>query len=207
MERMPSGERREAVLEQAGILFGLHGFAGTSTEQIAAASGITQSYVVRLFGSKENLVTLVLERSIGTVLDRFRSIIETGHDLDTFTRAKRLGDAYIELIQSPGTLRALLQAFMSGADPTVGPIAREGFLSMFRLLRDDAGFSPEQTVMFIANGMIINSAFALDLPAHAADSPDINQMLKHIIPGSGTWILHDDTATTPSGETDRPDSP
>ncbi len=50
--RQTADERRTAVLAAAISEFALNGFAGTSTEAIAARAGISQPYLFRLFGTK-----------------------------------------------------------------------------------------------------------------------------------------------------------
>ncbi|MGB3330127.1 MAG: helix-turn-helix domain-containing protein, partial [Thermomicrobiales bacterium] len=53
--RRTAEERREDVLEAALVEFATFGYHGGSTERIAAAAGISQPYVLRLFGSKKAL--------------------------------------------------------------------------------------------------------------------------------------------------------
>ena len=50
--RMKAGERREAVLAAAVAEFAARGLAGTSTEDVARAAGISQPYLFRLFPTK-----------------------------------------------------------------------------------------------------------------------------------------------------------
>ncbi|MBB5786445.1 hypothetical protein [Jiangella mangrovi] len=50
-----------------------------------------------------------------------------------------------------------------GSDAAIGPVGREGFLTIYRLLRDDAGLSPDEATRFLAEGMLINTVLALQL--------------------------------------------
>lgn len=54
--------RRESILRGAAAAFAERGYAGTSMEDVAAASGITKLIVYRHFASKEELYDAVLER-------------------------------------------------------------------------------------------------------------------------------------------------
>lgn len=172
-ERIPSAERREQILAAASLVFGERGYFGATTDQIAKAAGISQPYVVRMFGSKENLFVEVLDRSLEKLLSAFTSGVaewkadgspagdsETPHQ----ELARRLGLAYVDLIEDRGLLLSLMQAFSMGHDAVVGAKAREGFLTIYRLIRDEAGFSPEETRTFLAEGMLLNTLLGLRLP-------------------------------------------
>src|SRR5215510_4974755 len=56
-------KRQAAILEGAAKAFALKGFAGTSMEEVALASGITKLIVYRHFASKEELYRAVLDRT------------------------------------------------------------------------------------------------------------------------------------------------
>ena len=53
--------RRAAILETAASAFAHSGYAATSMEEVAAASGVTKLIVYRHFGTKEALYRAVLE--------------------------------------------------------------------------------------------------------------------------------------------------
>jgi len=54
-------KRRREVLEAAADIFGQYGYAGGSLRQIAEQVGVTPTALLRLFGTKENLLIAVLE--------------------------------------------------------------------------------------------------------------------------------------------------
>ena len=60
--RMRSEERRALVLESATHVFGERGYHGATTDAVARAAGVSQPYVVRMFGSKEALFLRVFDR-------------------------------------------------------------------------------------------------------------------------------------------------
>lgn len=185
-ERIPSAERREQILEAASRVFGERGYFGATTDQIAKAAGISQPYVVRMFGGKENLFVGVLSRSLDRLLVAFTRTLEewkadgspaaptvpSATDGTPVAGAqgahgeigRRLGLAYVNLIEDRGLLLSLMQAFSMGQDPTIGAKARDGFLAIYRLLRDEAGFAPEEVRSFLAEGMLLNTLLGLRLP-------------------------------------------
>ncbi len=73
--RMRSEDRRELILEAATAVFGDHGYEGATTDQVAKAAGVSQPYVVRMFGSKEQLFLEVLHRALERLLAVFRAAI------------------------------------------------------------------------------------------------------------------------------------
>src|SRR5690348_2831255 len=139
-ERIPSAERREQILEAASRVFGERGYFGATTDQIAKAAGISQPYVVRMFGGKENLFVGVLTRSLERLLVAFTETIAqwkaegSPASADpasgiTMTGAhgeigRRLGLAYVNLIEDRGLLLSLMQAFSMGQDASIGGKAR-----------------------------------------------------------------------------------
>lgn len=165
-DRIPSGERREQILAAASLVFGERGYFGATTDQIAKAAGISQPYVVRMFGSKENLFVEVLARALDKLLVTFNATIDgwkaDGSPADQIGRL--LGTAYVNLIEDRGILLSLMQAFSMGHDPVIGAQARKGFIAIYTLLRDDARFEPERVRTFLAEGMLLNTLLGLRLP-------------------------------------------
>lgn len=177
--RIPADQRREQILAVASELFGERGYAGTTTDQVAKAAGISQPYVVRMFGTKEQLFLEALERARDALMVTFRRVLaEPG---DGRSLEVRLGSEYIDLVADRGILRILMHAFLSGSDPVVGPAARTGFLDIFRFLTDEAGFTTEQCVEFLSRGMLYNTILALELPSlvggEGADSAESLDLL------------------------------
>jgi AcrR family transcriptional regulator len=58
--RMSGDERREQILRAAVELFSRKGFAGTTTKEIANASGVSEAMVFRHFASKDELYAAIL---------------------------------------------------------------------------------------------------------------------------------------------------
>jgi len=64
-------ERQAAILQGAATAFVTKGFAGTSMEEVAAASGITKEIVYRHFESKEALYRAVLDGAAQSMRQEF----------------------------------------------------------------------------------------------------------------------------------------
>jgi TetR/AcrR family transcriptional regulator len=74
---------------------------------------------------------------------------------------RRIGVAYVGLAAHRGLLLSLMHAFVQGSDPGIGPVAREGFLRVYRFLRDEAGFTVDESRNFLSGGMLINTMIGL----------------------------------------------
>ncbi|PZF79297.1 TetR/AcrR family transcriptional regulator [Jiangella anatolica] len=177
-QRLPAAERRESILAAATVVFGERGYAGATTDQIAIAAGISQAYVVRTFGSKETLFVEVARRAVGRIEAAFRAAIAAD---DGRPVAQRLGAAYIDLVADRGILLSLLHLFSLGSDTAIGRTGREGFLTIYRLVRDEAGLAPDEASHFLAEGMLINTVLALRL--QDADEPDAVELVTHACGG------------------------
>ena len=167
-DRISSDERRAQILEAAVGVFGRYGYSAATTDRVARAAGISQPYVVRLFGTKEQLFIETLRHTLALLLHAFRAAIDEPAT-DGRSVEARLGSAYVELVEDRGVLLTLLHGFMMGTDPVIGPVARDGFMQVYLMLRDEAGFSPEEARRFLADGMLINTLLASGLGLQVSD--------------------------------------
>src|SRR3954470_22429939 len=114
--RMSGDQRRDQILGAALHVFAEGGYTGTSTDQVARAAGVSQPYVVRLFGSKAELFSQVYAHASQRVLDTL-SAVPAGPDAK-----EQMGQAYVELVQDRDLLMVTMHGFVAGADPAVGEI-------------------------------------------------------------------------------------
>ncbi|MGN6302931.1 MAG: TetR/AcrR family transcriptional regulator [Angustibacter sp.] len=168
--RMSSDERREQILEAALTVFAHGGFTGTSTDQVARAAGVSQPYVVRLFGSKAELFAQVYAHASQRVLDALTAV-PAGPDAGA-----QMGQAYVDLLQDRDLLMVLMHGFVAGADPEIGTIARHTLGEAFRLFRERTGGSEDEARVFVAHGMLINVLVASQAPQHVGDDPDVDAL-------------------------------
>lgn len=75
---LPRAARQESILRGAARAFARGGYAGTSMEDIAAASGITKLIVYRHFASKEELYRAVLQRVFDRLAEEFVTLYSRG---------------------------------------------------------------------------------------------------------------------------------
>jgi TetR/AcrR family transcriptional regulator len=86
---VPRDERRGQILDAAATLFSQRGFAGTTTRQIAAAVGTSETVLFRHFPTKESLYTAILEQwtssaDVDRWLDELRVLADRRDDEGLF---------------------------------------------------------------------------------------------------------------------------
>ncbi len=177
-ERRGSETRREQILASATAVFGERGLAGGTTDAVAHGAGVSQAYVVRMFGSKQELFVAVTERACARVMETFREAIAAFPEGAPIpARLDVLGRAYVGLISDRGILLTLMHAFALGHDPRIGPIIRERYLEIYRIARDEAGLGPEQAGHFLATGMLINTGMGMRMFDIADSDADARELL------------------------------
>ena len=177
---MKSEDRRLLILDAALAVFGDFGYVGATTDQVARAAGVSQPYVVRMFGSKERLFLETLELAVVRLRAVFRAAIA---DTDNpATLQERVGRAYVGLVSDRGLLLTMMHAFVLGSDPVIGRASRNCFLGVYQLLRDEAGFSPEEAHGFLAQGMLINTLVGVRMSDDFESSPVARELLSTALP-------------------------
>jgi len=161
-QRMPAAERRELVLNAAVAEFGVHGLAGTSTEDVARRAGISQPYLFRLFPTKKALFLALVDRCYRRVADTF---IEAAGDRTGEEALEALGAASQRLLDDRILLLLQMQAYAACEDPEIRAATRAGFKRLWELVERLTGLPFQTVVDFFAVGMLMNVAAAMDLPS------------------------------------------
>lgn len=174
--RMRSDERRDQILAAARTVFAQGGYQAT-TDQVARAAGVSQPYVVRLFGSKRELFLAVYRDVTDAILGAFRPI-PAGPDAGT-----QMGAAYVRLLNDRDLLRILMQGFLAEADEEVGRLARHTLGEVYRMFLERTGGTPDDGRTFVATGMLINVLLAVDAPAHRGQEEGMDALLACVIEG------------------------
>jgi AcrR family transcriptional regulator len=164
--RMTAEDRRELVLAAATRAFARSGYAGTSTDAVAREAGVSQPYVVRLFGTKLDLFLEVFERSVGRIRDAFAAVLEEGaFDPDSEDDRARMGLAYTELLRDRDFLQVMMHGFSAGEVPEIAAAARRCMSEVFATIKR-TGWDDEQARDFVAYGMLLNVMLSMHAPEH-----------------------------------------
>lgn len=170
-------------------VFGARGYVGTTTDEIARAAGVSQPYVVRLFGSKETLFLAALQDALDRLLAAFRAVDLTGDADDMREAGQQMGQAYLGLLSVRGLHQILSHAFLLGAHPVIGPVARAGFAEVWRYIRIEAGFPAEHAERFLASGMLINTMIGLRITEEYGADAGMTELLNECFPSSIAFVL------------------
>jgi AcrR family transcriptional regulator len=167
--RMPAEQRQQQILEAAVTAFAEHGYAGATTDQIARLSGVSQPYVVRIFGGKHALYIAAHTHVIDRIDAAFRTAAEQRDD--SVSPLDALRQAYIGLIPDRNLLRMMQHGFTMAADPQLGATVRDCLVRIYRLVRELSGATPQEARDFVASGLLINTLVTVELPQAAANDP------------------------------------
>ena len=96
---------RTAITAAARELFGEHGYAATSTEEIVAAAGVTKGALYHHFGGKQELFRVVLEQVLLEVSD---SVVAIFNQPDPWRDLVEGCTAWIDAHRDPDVRRIVL---------------------------------------------------------------------------------------------------
>jgi len=160
-ERKSKEERREEILDAALAVFAEHGLDGSSTEDVARRAGISQPYVFRLFGTKKDLFTAVINRCFRRTLERFQHAAEGKRGEDAL---HAIGEAYGELLASDRIyLRSQMQAYAACDDPQICAVVQNGYGDLVTYVERVSGADPATISAFFAKGMLMNVLSSMHL--------------------------------------------
>jgi AcrR family transcriptional regulator len=185
-ERMSGPERRSQVLRIAAAEFADHGLHGASTEAIAREAGITQAYVFRMFGTKKALFLELVSAAFDRFSDGMAQAAAGARGLDALAL---MGAQYYELLADRTTLLLQLQGFAACGDNEVRGLVRARLARMWDTVADASGLDPVTVKSFLAFGMLLNSAAALDVDE--LDEPWATGVRTRIHPGLFEHISED----------------
>lgn len=163
--RSTAEERRDEVVAAAIEVFAVHGFAAASTEAIAARVGVSQPYLFRLFGTKQQLFLAAVKRTDERIAQAFADAARTSDSREPMALLQAMGLAYHALLADRSLLRVQLHAFAlaAGDEPTVTRFVRDEYAALISLVADLSGLSERELRPFFAEGMLIDVAAALNL--------------------------------------------
>lgn len=175
--RMSAEARRELVLAAATKAFARGGFHGTSTDAVAKEAGVSQPYVVRMFGSKANLFREVFAHAVGRIMNAFEPALDrVAEDPENEELWAQMGAAYTELLADRDLLLVMMHGFAAGSMPEISAQARDWMSKIYTQIRTRTGCTPEHARTFIASGMLLNTLLAMEAPQNAADDPALAEL-------------------------------
>jgi AcrR family transcriptional regulator len=164
--RHTAEQRRTEITAAAAIEFARRGLEGATTDRIAERAGVSQPYVVRLFGTKKALFLSVANRAFERIAEAYRAAaVGDGPE----ERLENMGAAYVALLSDRDELALQLQLYAAAYDPEIRTCVATRFAQLHELCGELSGADPDRLRAFIAHGMLCNVAAALDMPQIAWD--------------------------------------
>ncbi|MGN6253268.1 MAG: TetR/AcrR family transcriptional regulator [Marmoricola sp.] len=169
--RLSAEERRSLVLAAATRAFARSGYAGTSTDAIAKEAGVSQPYVVRIFGTKLELFLDVLDDACERIRTTFEGVLASpGFDAENEADRARLGDSYVDLVlHERDVLLVLMHGFAAGDSDEIAARARAGFGRIWATITS-SGCTEEEARAFIAQGMLLNVLLSMRAHEHPTEA-------------------------------------
>ncbi|MEU8239585.1 helix-turn-helix domain-containing protein [Actinoplanes missouriensis] len=147
--RLTAQDRHAQLVAAALQAFAQGGYAGTTTDQVARIAGVSQPYVIRLFGSKQELFLATLRYAGDRIEATWRAAAEKDPTLHG------LGHAYKQLLEERELLVVLLHGYGAAAEPAIGDAVRACYGNLYTVVRELTGASPDEMRDFFAMGMLI----------------------------------------------------
>jgi AcrR family transcriptional regulator len=159
--RSTAEERRRQLIEAAVPAFAAKGLHGTAVSEVTERVGVTQPYAFSLFGTKKGLFLAALAHMHDHIETTFRAAAE-GREGEAAREA--MGDAYIALLEDRDWLLLQLHGYAACSDDEVRACMRDRWTRLTELVHELTGDDDVQVHEFLAQGMLLNTAAALDLP-------------------------------------------
>jgi AcrR family transcriptional regulator len=135
-----SNNRRELVLDAAAALFVKNGFNGTSTRDIAKATGMLPGSLYYHFTSKEDLLVAVFEEGVKRISNKVDSALATAQP-DPWKRLQAACEAHLSMLLGGSNYASVvikvLPSDVPGAEDTLVTLRRDyetRFITLFEAL-------------------------------------------------------------------------
>lgn len=165
---MSAEERRESVIRAAISEFAQRGYYGTSTEAIARRVGVSQPYLFRLFPGKKAMFAAAALRCIDCMCRVFEGAAD---GLAGEEALRAMAQSYVlmiqeqpELLQMQIQICAAVAAAEAAGDAQFGEDVRAAWLRLWETVHGPLGCDENETTVFMAYGMLINTLAAMGFP-------------------------------------------
>ena len=162
LRRGSSVASRNAVLAAAMVELGRVGLESTTVSAVASQAEVSPAYVHRLFGSKSDLMAVVIERNTELVLEQLHS----------YTTGSEIGDSVLAAFDAAlertsdleiGLLRRQLHVWGAAYRQDVGDDVRGSFRATWDEVARASGADSEITNRIMARYVLLTVLASLDL--------------------------------------------
>jgi AcrR family transcriptional regulator len=171
--RKKSGERCQAILDAAKIIFEKVGFEQATMAEIAATAGHSKATLYNYFSSKEQLFLELARRSADRHSEQLFSLLRPHSDHAPLLSLPGQVDEILELLQPSQDLEATLQRFGEGV---MSHFLNLKSLAARRLLIAAAANQPDAGRLFFENGPAKGMQFTAQFFEHAMDAGQLRRV-------------------------------
>jgi AcrR family transcriptional regulator len=158
---MSGNARRESIVRAALPVFARLGRDGASTDEIARAAGVSQPYVIRLFGGKDALFLAVIDE----LFDRLSEALVVAQPAAAHMRLPAMLAAYRAVTEEPVLAHMVVQANAAAIrDEVVQQRVRGRIHEMHKMVWAAAGGDTDAVREFFGTLTLIDMVAALDVP-------------------------------------------
>ena len=159
---MKAADRKQLILQAAMEEYGRSGMHATSVEAIAERAGVSQPYIFRLFGTKNDLIVAAIEHHTSHLRAAFRAAAEQRTADQSPLEA--MATAYIGLLDSDvNSLRCQLHTWAAASDPAIKDVAQRTYREIWADVAQLSGATEDEVRDFMAHGMLLTVVASLDL--------------------------------------------
>lgn len=186
--RPTSREIDQAILDVAAESFAQHGWAGTTVQQIADATGYSKPGLLRRFPSKQHLY----DEALGAARAHTEALLAQSPPVGTPHRRDALLRALVTFsLTHHGTVRLILTALANPAElPGCEPLAALG-LAVIEELSVEARDQVDKVRAVLAVQLVVNAALLSRYPVGADEQPLSAQQYADLALQLATGVLGD----------------
>ncbi len=161
--RSTADDRRPVVVKHAIPVFARTGYHATPVSDVAAAAGISQGYVIRLFGTKLDLFVAVVDHCFERIVTALTAAADqvAGDEPDVVLEA--MSSAYVDLIADRDLLMVQVHAQSAADTPQIRDAMRRGLASVVAVAHDRSHADRAAIQRFVAYGQLCHLIVTAEL--------------------------------------------
>lgn len=176
--RKSAAERIDEIVLAAVRAFAANGYAGATTDQVARLVGVSQPYVIRLFGTKQALFIAAFEHICDQLEDIFRKAATEGDTpQEKLTALGRAG--YHDVLTNRDLLLVMLHGFAAAAsDEQIGAVVRRRYGAIYTLAHELSGADVVEVRDFMATGALLNIMAVMRVVEPGSGQPWADEIMR-----------------------------
>ncbi len=169
LTRSTADARRPVVVARALAVFAHTGYYATRVSEVAAAAGISEAYVFRLFDDKLGLFLAALDHCFVQIVAAMVSGADRAPSPAPADVLGAMARAYAELIADRDLIALQVHAQSAAVVPDIGAALRRGYETVVTFVQARSGADDAAVQRFMAYGQLCHLIATADLDA--ADAP------------------------------------